>query len=119
MEDARLQKTELCRSRYKDLSRRAFSEVAAAALFLPQNNSTIFWDVVTRQLALFEGGLELQSRLWQQCDTEKSTAAGFARALHHAPPTYRSLMDPSQLETLSTCAAGLGLDVIRLFAFCI
>jgi hypothetical protein len=24
-------------------------------------------------------------------DTEKSTAAGFARALHHAPPTYRSL----------------------------
>ena len=41
----------------------AFSEVAAAALFLPQNNSTIFWDVVTRQLAPFEGGLELQSRL--------------------------------------------------------
>jgi len=48
--------------------------------------------------------------------TEKSTAAGFARALHHAPLTYRSLMDPSQLETLSTCAAGLELGVIRLFA---
>jgi hypothetical protein len=47
------------------------TEVAAAALFLPQNNSTIFWDVVTRQLAPFEGGLELQSRLWQQCVTLK------------------------------------------------
>jgi len=53
----------------------------------------------------------------QHTGTEKSTAAGFARALHHAPPTYRSLMDPTQLETLSTCAAGLGLGVIRLFAF--
>ena len=58
-----------------------------------------------------------ESTLAAVCDTEKSTAAGFARALHHAPPTYRSLMDPSQLETLSTCAAGLGLGVIRLFAF--
>ena len=117
MEDARLQKTELCRSRYKDLSRRAFSEVAAAALFLPQNNSTIFWDVVTRQLALFEGGLELQSRLWQQCVTLK-------RAQQQALQEHSTMLlrrtgrcwTPSQLETLSTCAAGLGLGVIRLFA---
>ena len=43
------------------------TEVAAAALFLPQNNSTIFRDAVTRQLAPFEGGLKLQSRLWQHC----------------------------------------------------
>ena len=70
MEDARLQKTDFAEVVTK-ICEDAFSEVAAAALFLPQNNSSIFWDVVTRQLAPFEGSLELQSRLWQQCVTLK------------------------------------------------
>ena len=61
-------------------------------------------------------GSVTQSTLAAVYTTEKSTAAGFARALHHAPPTNQSLMDPLQLETLSACAAGLGLGVRRLFA---
>ena len=44
-----------------------FSEDAATAPLFTRESVLNPWDVVSGRLAPFEGSLELQSRLWQQC----------------------------------------------------
>ncbi len=103
------QKTQFESGRFKDMSRHAFFEAAAAAPLPAQNTFFITGDVVWRWQLPFEGSLELQNPLGQL-----GTTLGCKLCKRHSTMFVRpTVVDEPLLllETLSACLAGLGLGV--------